>query len=274
MIKGNALSYIDEGSGKVIVMLHGNPTWSFYYRNLASKLRGHYRVIVPDHIGCGLSEKPQNYSYRLENHIGNIEFLLDHLQIKKFSLVLHDWGGAIGMGVAVRNQERVETLTIMNTAAFCSNKIPLRIRICRIPILGDILVRGLNGFSRAALLMAVNKSLSRAVASGYLAPYDSWANRIAVLRFVQDIPLSETDYSWRTLKEIEQGLAGFQKTPVLLLWGGKDFCFTKHFYERWKKIFPLAESHYFDAAGHYLLEEEIDTIVPIISSFYTTNLSF
>ncbi len=117
-IGGHALSYLDEGQGPVIVMLHGNPTWSFYYRNLVAHLGGQYRLIVPDHMGCGNSDKPQEYPYTLKTHIDNLEQLLHELNVEKFSLVVHDWGGAIGMGLAARQPLRIESLVILNTAAF------------------------------------------------------------------------------------------------------------------------------------------------------------
>jgi pimeloyl-ACP methyl ester carboxylesterase len=267
-INGQTLSYLDEGQGSPIVMLHGNPTWSFYYRNLASLLRNNYRVIVPDHMGCGLSDKPQNYPYLLKNHIDNAEKLLAELQIDKFSLVVHDWGGAIGMGLAARKPDRIESVIVMNTAAFPSQRIPLRISICRIPILGDILVRGFNGFAKGALTMAVTKKMKPETAREYIAPYDSWTNRIALLRFVQDIPLSPKDESWDTIVAIEKSLIQFQNTPMLVLWGGKDFCFTRHFYDEWLQRFPDADGHFFPEAGHYVLEDAFDSLAPLITTFF------
>lgn len=266
------MSFLDEGRGSPIIMLHGNPTWSFYYRNLVLLLRDRYRIVVPDHLGSGLSDKPQNYPYRLANHIDNLEKLLRHLAIEHFSLVMHDWGGAIGMGLASRLAGRVDSLVVMNTAAFRSRRIPLRIRVCRIPLLGDIIVRGFNGFSRAALHMAVSKPLAPEIARGYLAPYDTWQNRIGVLRFVQDIPLSRHDASWETLVAIENSLEQFRRTPMLLLWGGKDFCFTEHFFNEWQQRFPQAESTYFERAGHYVLEEEFAAIGPLVVSFFSRHL--
>ena len=248
-------------------MLHGNPTWSFYYRNLVSLLRNSYRLIVPDHMGCGFSDKPKSYPYLLENHIENIEKLLTELSIDKFSLVVHDWGGAIGIGLASRKPDRIKSITVMNTAAFTSQRIPLRISLCRIPILGDILVRGFNGFAKGALTMAVTKRLKPDIARAYIAPYDSWANRIALLRFVQDIPLSPRDRSWDTLVKIEKSLIQFQNTPMQVLWGGKDFCFTHHFYDEWLSRFPDADGHFFADAGHYVLEDAFDRIAPLITNF-------
>ncbi len=270
-INGHTLSYLDEGEGPVIVMLHGNPTWSFYYRNLVQTLKPNYRVIVPDHMGCGFSDRPQDYPYHLEKHIDNLEHLLNHLGVTELSLVMHDWGGAIGMGYAVRCPEKIESFVVMNTAAFRSNRIPFRIRICRIPVFGDLLVRGLNGFAGPAIFMAVAKKMSAKIKKGFLVPYDSWKNRIAVLRFVQDIPLSEKDHSWQTLIAIENGLEKLNNKPMLLLWGGKDFCFTEHFYKGWRQRFSGAQYHYFEDAGHYVLEDAFDAISPIVTSFFAEN---
>jgi haloalkane dehalogenase len=272
-IQGHNLSFLDQGQGRVIVMLHGNPTWSFFYRNLAILLQDKYRVIVPDHMGCGFSDKPQDYSYTLKTHIDNLETLLADLDIEKFSLVVHDWGGAIGMGLAVRNPERVESVVVMNTAAFPSQRIPLRIRMCRVPLLGDLIVRGFNGFARGALTMAVVNKMTPTVARGYLEPYDSWAHRIALLRFVQDIPLTPKDASWKSLTEIDHGLKLLQDIPMLVLWGGRDFCFTRHFYNEWLQRFPGAESHFFPDAGHYVLEDAFNAMAPRLTTFFQKNIT-
>ena len=92
------MNYVDEGEGRPVVMLHGNPTWSFFYRNVIKMLAPHSRCIVPDHIGCGLSEKPATYIYHLKQHINNVVELVHHLELEEFDLIVHDWGGAIGMG--------------------------------------------------------------------------------------------------------------------------------------------------------------------------------
>ncbi|MFP3983188.1 MAG: alpha/beta fold hydrolase [Desulfurivibrionaceae bacterium] len=264
---GNSISYLDEGSGPAVVMLHGNPTWSFYYRNLTALLQKGFRVIVPDHLGCGLSSKPQNYPYRLKNHIDNLEMLLNHLGLSELSLVLHDWGGAIGLGYGVRHPDRIRSLVILNTAAFPAKNLPLRLRLCRLPLLGAILVRGLNGFARAATYMAVNKRMAPEIARQYLEPYDSWKNRIAVLRFVQDIPMSNNHPSHQTLLEIEAGLHLFEDRPMLIVWGGRDFCFNDWFYREWRRRFPDSESTYFPEAGHYVLEDAFSEAGPLIRDF-------
>ncbi len=271
---GNLLSYLDLGEGPVVIMLHGNPSWSYLYRNLAGLLQKNYRVIVPDHLGCGFSDKPQDYPYRLDNHIANLEHLLNKLGIKRASLVLHDWGGAIGMGYAVRQKEKIESLVVFNTAAFRSRRIPWRIRICRTPFLGPLLIRGFNAFAAAAIHMAVTKKMSADVAQGFLFPYDSWRTRIATLRFVQDIPLTPREQSWGTLVKIEKGLSFFTETPMLICWGGRDFCFNEHFFKEWQSRFPRAECHYFKNAGHYLLEDAFDQIAPLVEEFLAKSVSF
>ena len=266
-LDGHRLSYIDEGKGRTIVMLHGNPTWSFMYRRMIARLAPGYRVIAPDHMGCGLSDKPQAYPYVLETHIQNLERLLATLNIQKLTLMVHDWGGAIGMGYATRHPEQIESLIIFNTAAFRSRRMPWRIRLCGLPLLGPLLVQGLNGFARAALSMAVTRPLSPEIKRGLLAPYDSWQNRVAILQFVRDIPMSSRHPSWQTLVDIEAGLAELRDKPVLLVWGGKDFCFNRGFYDRWLEIFPNAKATYLDEVGHYLLEDAFEQVTPLVEQF-------
>ena len=264
---GYTMSYLDEGSGPAVVMVHGNPSWSYLYRNLVTQLKATHRCIVPDHLGCGLSDKPQDYPYRLQNHIDNLETLLDQLQVDKCVLVVHDWGGAIGMGWAGLHPDRVAGLVVLNTAAFHSNRIPFRIAVCRWPILGPLLVRGLNGFARPATFMAVHNKMLPEVAAGFLHPYDSWKNRVAVLRFVQDIPLQENHPSFHTLSNVEASLGRLQDKPMLLCWGGEDFCFNDHFYEQWQRRFPAANSYYFPEAGHYVLEDAFAEIMVLLTPF-------
>lgn len=270
-IDGFRLHYIDEGSGPAVVMVHGNPTWSYYFRNLISSLRSQYRVIALDHIGCGLSDKPSDYPYCLGRHIENLETLMDHLAIDQFSLVVHDWGGAIGIGCALNRLEQLKHVVVMNTAAFRSRRIPLRIQVCRLPVIGQILVRLFNGFAWPAQFMAVEKKMLPETAAAYLAPYNSWKNRVAIYRFVEDIPMNVGHRSYSTLVKIEQQLPFIRDalTPLLILWGGKDFCFNDHFYEGWKRRFPKAESHYFGDGGHYILEDKFREIEPIIQSFFS-----
>lgn len=268
-VPGGALSFVDEGDGPPVVMVHGNPTWSFYYRRLIAALRPTRRVIAPDHMGCGLSDKPQRYPYRLINHIDNLGMLLDELRLGPIDLVVHDWGGAIGMGWAVRHPERVRRIVVLNTAAFLSPRLPLRIAVCRWPIFGDLALRGLNAFAAAATVMAVEKPMDPEVARGFLLPYNSWANRIAQLKFVRDIPMRPSHPTWAVVDAIDRELVNLRDKPMQILWGGKDWCFSDHFLAGWMQRFPNAQVARFDDAGHYVLEDAHEEIVPRVARFFS-----
>ena len=261
--------YVDEGQGDPIVMVHGNPTWSFYYRRLILDMRSKYRVIAPDHIGCGLSDKPQRYRYTLEQHIANLEALMAHLGLKKITLVLHDWGGPIGMGYAVRHPEAVRRFVILNTVAFWSPHIPIFLRLCRLPGFGPVAIRGLNLFAIVAASVACRRRerMTEEVKAGYLFPYDSYANRIAVLRFVQDIPVNADHPTYGVLRSIESGLAQFQRHPMIIIWGGKDPVFTPLLLEGWKERFPGAVLKEIEDAGHYVVEDGYERIIPWVHEF-------
>lgn len=261
--------YLDEGNGETLLMLHGNPTWSFYYRNLVLGLRNRYRCVVPDHIGCGLSDKPQQYNYTLAQHIENLEILCDRLSLKNVTLVMHDWGGAIGLGYGVRHPENVKRLVLFNTAAFLSDRIPLSINICRLPVFGTIAIRGFNAFAGLAIFRACKhrERMTAKVRAGYLAPYDSYANRIANLRFVQDIPMTSEIPSYSVVQSIQSKLDRFRDRPVLIVWGKQDFCFDDYFLSRWKEYFPSAEVHEVPDAGHYVVEDAHERIVPWMEKF-------
>lgn len=252
------MSYVDVGprGDEAVLMLHGNPTWSFFYRDLICDLSPTYRCIAPDHIGMGLSDKPANYDYTLGTRIADIEALVASLGLKRVHLVVHDWGGAIGFGFATRHPELIGKITILNTAAFLSPQIPLRIALCRLPIVGEWLVRGLNGFAWPATWMAMHsRKLTADEKRGYLLPYGSWEERIAVHRFVADIPLELSHPSFATLSKIERNLNLLADRPKLIVWGGRDFCFNDHFLARWRGIYPTARVEALAESGHYVLDD-------------------
>jgi haloalkane dehalogenase len=267
---GNNLHYVDEGSGEVLLMLHGNPTWSFFYRNLAKHFSKNNRVVIPDHMGCGLSSKPQDYEYTLENHIENTIALIKELNLKGITLIVHDWGGAIGMGVATRHPELIKRMVVMNTAAFRSLEIPMRINILRNPV-GEWFIRTFNGFAGPATTMAVTKKLSPLVKKGFILPYDNFETRIATAKFVRDIPMNSDHPTYKTLSNIEDKLKTI-KAPTLLLWGEKDFCFTMNFQKRWLEFFPKAKVKTYPDAGHYLVEDKTQEVISEIETFLKENV--
>lgn len=262
-VDGYVQHYIDEGRGPLLLMVHGNPTWSFAWRRLIKDLSRDHRVIAIDHLGCGFSEKPQDRNvYTLNGHIQRLAALVQLLDLKQVTLFGHDWGGAIGMGCAGRLADRFDRFVLMNTGAFRSQAIPFRIALCRIPLLGKVGDRGLNLFARAALTMAVEKPLSPAARAGFIAPYNSWANRIAVHEFVQDIPLNVSHRSYATLHEVEQSLEKFREHPMQLIWGMKDWCFTpQSFLSEFRRRFPQASVLELPQAGHYVFEDAPDDVL-------------
>lgn len=264
-LKNINLHYVDEGQGEPVLMLHGNPTWSFFYRNLAKHFSKTNRVIVPDHIGCGLSDKPLDYQYVLENHIQNIEALVSSLNLKNITLIVHDWGGAIGLGFATRHPELIKKIVVMNTAAFRSPEIPRRINILRNPI-GELVIRGFNGFAWPATFMAVEKKMPKLIKHGFTLPYHDFNSRIATAKFVRDIPRENTHPSYETLLNIEENLH-LIKSPVLVLWGQRDFCFDMTFHKQWMNFFPQAKSVTFPDAGHYLVEDKTQEVISEIEQF-------
>lgn len=265
-VDGGRMHYLDEGpkDAPVLLCVHGNPTWSFYWRALVHRYAGPYRVIVPDHIGCGLSDKPQDWPYRLAGHVGNLRALVEHLDLRDISLAVHDWGGAIGMGVATLEPDRFKRFLVTNTAAFRSADIPFSIATIRIPLYGPLAVLGLNGFARVATIRASAKGLSAQAKAGLLLPYDSWDHRIATLRFVQDIPMKADHPSWPELGRIEAGLASLVDKPMMLCWGDDDFCFTPRFRERWQQLFPKATVHAWPDVGHYVMEDAPERVIAAI----------
>lgn len=272
-LDGLRYHYLDEGSGEPIVMVHGNPSWSYLYRNLVAELAPSYRCIVPDHIGCGRSDKPsdRDYEYTLERRVQDLGRLIDELGLEKVHLIVHDWGGMIGTSWAVRNPDRVKSLVAMNTGAFrlpAKKSIPFSLKMARTPGLGALLVRGFSAFSKGANKHCVTRRpMSKPVADGFLEPYDTWQNRIAVHRFVQDIPLSTDDRAWATVTDTEGKLDRLQGKPMLLCWGMRDFVFDHHFLDEWVQRFPDAEVHRFDDAGHYVLEDAGPEIHSLVREF-------
>lgn len=258
----------DENAERTILCVHGNPTWSFTYRSVLDQVSSQARVIAVDHVGCGLSDKPQRYNYCLEQHVGNLARLIEKLDLKRITLVVHDWGGAIGFGAALRHPTRIENFVVLNTAAFPPPYVPLRIALCRTPWLGNFAIRGLNLFARTALTMTLNRlpRLEPDVAAGMIAPYGNWHDRVAISRFVQDIPRRKSQATWQVLSHIERGLELFGETPVRILWGMKDWCFRPECLQRFEQLLPHARIRRLHDVGHYVMEEASAEVIQEIQA--------
>lgn len=273
-INGLRYHYLDEGTGEPLVMIHGNPTWSFYFRHLINVFKDRHRVIVPDHMGCGLSDKPdtREYDFRLQSRINDLNDLMRHLKVDRpVTLIMHDWGGMIGLGWALKNLDRVKRLVIMNTAGFFppgGKAIPIRLKLLRAPNpVMDWAVLHLNLFARAALYMCPRRRLPAVVKKGLTAPYNTPKNRIATLKFVQDIPLRPSDYSGSIVDDVQKNLERICARPTLLIWGAHDFVFDRSYFDEFRRRIPHAQSHWLSEAGHYLLEDAPEKIAGIISNF-------
>jgi haloalkane dehalogenase len=275
-VSGQRMHYLDEGppatagdrSPPTLLFVHGNPTWSFHWRNLVAALGDRYRCVAPDHLGCGLSDSPRQL-FRLADRIHHLAALIDRLQLDRITLVAQDWGGAIGLGAMLRKPERLERIVLFNTGAFPPRYIPWRIRACRIPFVGRLAVQGGGLFNRAALRMTLarRRRLDPAVAAGYLAPYRTWNDRRAVYGFVDDIPNGSHHPTWRTLAEIERQLPQLANRPATLVWGMRDWCFRPDCLERFERAWPRAEVHRVADAGHWVVEDAAEEISPIVAKF-------
>jgi haloalkane dehalogenase len=281
---GIAMSCLDEGprDGEVVVMLHGNPSWSYYWRHLVLGLRDRYRCIVPDHVGMGLSDKPDDapdasprYDYTLQSRVEDLESLLDGLGITgPVTLAVHDWGGMVGFGWALSHMPRVKRLVILNTAAFPmpqAKPMPWQLSMGRDSRLGGWLIRRLNLFARGAAWLGTERRLPTAVRRAYIAPYAGWRNAIGTLRFMQDIPLHESDRAWPLVSEAGQRLHEFADRPAFIGWGLRDFVFDRHFLDGFRRALPEAQVHAFEDAGHYVLEDRHEILVPEIRAFLDAN---
>ena len=272
---GLKLHYIDEGplEGQPVVMVHGNPTWSFYYRQLIQALAGQHRCLALDHMGMGLSDRPSDadYAYTLQSRLDDFGAWLDEVEPDRpVDLVVHDWGGAIGLSWAVRHPERVRRVLILNTWAFNiprDQSLPRALKFARTG-LGAFLITRFNAFSGLAVRMATAGRLEAQVARGLVAPYrGDPQNRLATLRFVQDIPLSAADPAWAVLAETEARLSVLTDKPVQFAWGAKDFVFNDTVLAMWREKLPKAPVEYYPDAGHYVLEDAADRIIPLAQTF-------
>lgn len=286
---GIAMSYLDEGppavdgvQPEIVLMLHGNPSWSYYWRKLVLGLRDRYRCIVPDHVGMGLSDKPvddpaadPHYRYTLQSRVDDVAALLQHLGITgPLTLAVHDWGGGIGFGWGLTHAAQIQRLVILNTGAFplpAGKPLPRRLRLGRDSALGTGLIRGLNAFAGGAARLGVVSPMSREVRRAYLSPYDSWAHRIATSRFVQDIPLGEGDAAWPLVQAMGRKLPEYADRPAFIGWGLRDFVFDRHFLAAFTAALPQAQVQAFADAGHYVLEDKGAVLVPAIRAFLETH---
>ena len=267
-----AMHYLDEGHGSPVLMLHGNPTWSFLYRRLVKPVSIQHRAIVPDHIGFGLSDKPSNEKdYSIERHIDNLETLLLELDLTDVTLVMQDWGGPIGLGAAARHPDRIARLMILNTFGFYppaigmdpdNLKLPPPLLLMRSRGVGDFLVRRLGFFDNVVMKLATANSKGlKAVHHAYRQVFQNAAERAGVMAFPRLIPTTSSHpVAQLLLNETGPFLDRFEG-PVDIVWGLKDPLFPVAALEAWKQRLPQAHVTELGNAKHYLQEDAPDIVI-------------
>ena len=261
------MHYLDEGKGPVVLLLHGNPTWCFYFRNLIELLKGDFRVIAPDYIGCGLSDHPAEAHFRARQRIEHLEEFTAKLGLERFSLVMHDWGGGIGTGLAVDHPEAVEKLVYLNTTLTETESLPLLIKAAAHPLVGKYLTKYSRRFLKFTTSLGVSRKLSKEVRKAYHYPYRTRARRGAIWDFVADIPFNDSHPSYAEMLGLADKLPRFGRTPVQIVWGLKDPCFHRGMLNKVMAHFPHANVLEIPEASHLVLEDAPDLAGRTIRDF-------
>lgn len=261
---GQRIHYLDEGRGNLTLFLHDIPFWSFYYRNLIQTLKPQFRCVAMDYLGFGLSDKPANYDYSLESMIENTIALLKHLNVGKFNLIMHGWGGVPGIAIAERWPERVNRMVLLNANCFNHFNLPFEYLVYNLSGIGPLLINGLNW---PVLRQALGTPLGSHSRRGYRFPYSSWKSRQPIRTFIKNLPSSPEDDSWQLLKTLAEKLHILTYKKVLAPWGMKDPLFDGKILDQWKQEFESIKIHEFHDSGHNALEEDFDLMLPLIRAF-------
>jgi haloalkane dehalogenase len=248
------MHYIDEGSGPPILMVHGNPTWSFLYRHMITSLRPTYRCVAPDHIGFGLSDKPQGWTYHPADHARNLTRLVDQLDLRDLTLVMQDWGGPIGLSYALQHLPNVRRLIILNTWCWPVNRDPYYIAFSSVMggSIGRFLIRRYNFFAGGVMRQwfGDQSRLTPQIHEHYLRPLARPEDRKGCMVFPKEI-VGATPW----LSELWAQRGKLQHLPALIVWGMKDMAFRRQELARWTALFPQAQVVQVASAGHFVQEE-------------------
>ncbi|NBB72842.1 MAG: alpha/beta fold hydrolase [Bacteroidetes bacterium] len=260
------MHYVDEGDGPPVVLLHGNPTWSFLYRRLIRDLSPNYRCVAPDYIGFGRSAKPADATYAPSAQAARVEALITQLGLQDITLIVHDWGGPIGLSYALRHPARVRRLVIANSWMWPLHDdawVSLFSRLAGSP-LGRLLITRYNAFARVILPLAFadRSRLSQRAFRHYLAPLATPSDRMGSWAFPRALR-SET--TW--LGSLWRRRAALKALPLLIVWGLRDPAFGMRHLQRWADAFPHARIHPLPDVGHYVPEEASATFARFVQIF-------
>ena len=266
------LHYVDEGDGQPVVMLHGNPTWSFLYRNLIKQLSPHYRCIAPDHLGFGLSDKPADWSYLPSDHADNLAALIEHLGLKNITLVVQDWGGPIGLHYAVTHPGNVARLVVMNSWAWPVNHDPHYLMFSMFmggPI-GRMLIRKRNFFAGTFMRAAFGdkSKLSQETHEHYLRALPDAEARRGCYIFPKQI-VDSTEW----LRRIWSSVPVLRDKPALFVWGMEDVAFREKELKQWLNAFPQARIVRLLRVGHFVQEEAPEELAQAVEDFLSRETS-
>lgn len=262
-----AMHYVDEGSGPPLLFVHGTPTWSFEFRHVIKALSNRYRCIAPDHLGFGLSSRPSAFAYTPEAHASALREFVDKLDLHGFTLVVHDFGGPIGLPLALAADSRVARVIVLNSWAWPIDDDPTMTRGAR--LLGGALGRFLYKHANASLKLIMpsaygdRKKLTRAIHAQYLNVFNDRDARVQVLHALAKALLGSRAH-YQSLLDRLGGLAG---RPVLIVWGMKDSAFKPYQLARWRALVPHATVVEVEGAGHWPHEEEPARVVAEIERF-------
>lgn len=266
-VGGYRMHYIDEGSGPVVLLLHGNPTWSFLYRNVIRELRDSFRLIAPDFLGCGLSDRTPGVRFKAIDRINQLEEFVTALGLTKFSMVMHDWGGPLGTGFMLKRLDSIDRIIYLNTTLTETESLPPIIKLAAFPVIGKALTRHTNTFVRLTTSMGAFKKLTPDVVEGYKAPYNTRQQRDAIWDFVDDIPFDANHPTYSQMVEIAAGLPKVAQKPVKIIWGLRDPCFHREMLSKVAAHFPQAEILEIGDASHLVLDDAPQIAIPAIKEF-------
>lgn len=261
-LDGCRVHYIDEGEGPPLLLLHGNPTWSFLYRDIIKGLRDRFRCVALDYPGFGLSTARKGYDFTPAEHADIVERFLLALDLSNVTLMVQDWGGPIGLGVASRRPERFRTLIVGNTWAWPVNgdaHFELFSRLLGGPV-GGFVIRNFNAFVNLLIPAGVKRRrLPGEVMVAYRGPFPDRSSREPTHVFPREI-LRSRDF----LAEVERGLSALGDLPALIVWGDRDPAFRDTERARFEQLFPRRRAVILRGAGHYVQEDAPDEIVAAI----------
>ncbi|HEV2146666.1 MAG TPA: alpha/beta fold hydrolase [Longimicrobiaceae bacterium] len=260
------MHYLDEGTGPVVLMVHGTPTWSYLYRHVVRELSTTHRCIVPDHLGFGLSDKPEGWSYRPEDHAANLAELIRRLDLRDLTLVVHDFGGPIGLSYAVEHPENVERLVLFNTWMWSQRGNASVEKVSRFvagPV-GRFLYTRLNFSPRVLVKQAFGdrSRLTKEVHRHYLRPFGSPAERQGPWVLGREL-IGSSDFYQRLWERRD----AIRDKPALLLWGMKDIAFSPADLARWEELFDDARTVRLEGVGHFPQEEAADRVLAALRDF-------